>query len=80
MSTAERQTNDFANARNAESLSLSLLLSYCFENPYDLHSLSLSQTQGGGLSSTVYVNFLDDHDEVGFTHDKPVLMAHVMKM
>ena len=52
------------------------------------HNHSSAQGVGGvanlnnthGLGSVVYVNFMDDHDDLGVTHDKPVLMTHVMKM
>ena len=47
---------------------------------YQATVAGVRKTQGGAGPSTVYVNFLDDHDEVGFTHDKAVLMAHTMKM
>ena len=33
---------------------------------------------GGG--NVVYVHFKDDQDEMGVTHEKPVLLKHVMKM
>ena len=38
---------------------------------------SLRKSSGGG--SFVMVNFVDDSDEHGVTHDKAVLLKHVMR-
>jgi hypothetical protein len=33
---------------------------------------------GGGTSAFAMVNFVDDSDEHGITHDKAVLLKHIM--
>lgn len=47
---------------------------------YQATVVTVRKTQGGGSSSIAYVNFLDDHDEMGVTHDKQVLINHIMKI
>ncbi len=33
---------------------------------------------GGGGGSFVMVSFVDDHDEHGITHDKAIMLKHIM--
>ena len=44
---------------------------------YQATVISCRKVQGG---SVVYVHFKDDQDEMGVTHEKPVLLIHVMKI
>ena len=47
---------------------------------YQATVVAVKKSQGSQGTSVVYVNFLDDFDELGVTLDKPVALGNIMKM